>query len=95
MSPKDPYKDEIQTQRISLEDKRNREYRKLFSSPTGRWVFLDMCHRYMILKPKGEVALNPQGLAYSAGTQAVFEDILERLNKNPMEIKQEMAEFNG
>jgi len=92
---KDPYKDNEQEKRNSLEDKRNREYRKLFSSPTGRWVFLDMCHRYQILKPKGKVDLDPQVLAYSSGTQAVFEDILERLNKNPMEIKQEMAEFNG
>jgi len=86
--PNDPYKENIEKKRII-------EYRKLFNSPTGKWVFLDMCKRYEILKLKGQVDLSPQGLAYSRGTQAVFEDILDKLNKNPMELKQEMAVFDG
>ena len=95
MPLKDTYHAKEPNPQESLDRKRTVEYRKLFSSETGRWVLLDMCKQHKVLVGIAPTNLDPQALAYSAGAQAVLTDILARINKNPMELRQEMAESNG
>jgi hypothetical protein len=90
---KDPYREREPPEVIS--DRRNTEYRKLFKSQAGRWVLLDMCKRYGVLIGVHPENLRHESLAYAAGQQALLADILARIHKNPMELKQEMVEQDG
>lgn len=87
--------DPVESAREKLDRKRITEYQKLFSSPTGRWVLLDMCRAYGVLVGISSDNLDPQALAYDAGKQRPVIDILHKLNTNPIMLRQEMAESNG
>ena len=78
----------------NIQQKRIKDYRKLFSSPTGVNVLGDLIKRYNLTTPIEVTELDPQVLTYLAGTNAVIKDILNMISKDPFVIRQEMVDHN-
>ncbi len=75
-----------------IEKQRIRDYRTVFLSQKGKEVLLDMIRRNQVMECVDIDQTHPQGLAYREGQRRVLIEVLDTINKDIFEIKQEITE---
>lgn len=78
-----------------LERQRKRDYKTVFNSPEGKSVLADMVKFHGVFEAMTPATgMEPLELAYNEGMRIVILRILHMLEKEPTELRQELAD-NG
>ena len=76
-----------------IENQRVKDYKSVFLTGKGKDVLIDLIRSNEVMEYIQVDQTHPQGLAYREGQRRVIMQILEIINKDVFEIKQEMTEY--